>query len=366
MAFFHVLRVALVSAVLLTSVSGKCTHPKVRKEWRSLRADERAAWINAVKCLAKSPHNPKIVPVVDPAISLIPSLNTNSSYYDDFVYIHMDLNVLIHNTGFFLPWHRLFVQTFEDKLRSICGYDGVQPYWDWTQDTADFYHAPIWSNSDYDGLGFWGDPNNDYQITTGGFKDMRLAYPVPHNLRRNYTLYPYFPPGFPLPPDVPPVDPTLMYNTTFTSAVVNATLNSGQGDFVTFQATLENFSGPHPGPHLIFGGDMGGTCPFGTGPPECVPGAKWSVNEPMFFLHHGMIDKIWYDWQHRNSSNKNIFAGGSISWLATSNVSVLQYPTGGPPLLNTSSPIPGDGMWETTTVGDVLDTVGGRLCYTYG
>ena len=39
----------------------------------------------------------------------------------------------IHSTGFFLPWHRLFVQTFEDELKSKCGYDGVQPYWDWTR-----------------------------------------------------------------------------------------------------------------------------------------------------------------------------------------------------------------------------------------
>jgi hypothetical protein len=31
----------------------------------------------------------------------------------------------------------------------------------------------------------------------------------------------------------------------------------------------------------------------------------------------------------------------------------------------TSSVIPGDGLWEETRVGDVLDTVGGRLCYVY-
>ena len=61
----------------------------------------------------------------------------------------MDLNVLvntarlfqlsdasnllqIHQTGYFLPWHRLYVQSFEDALRTKCGYKGVQPYWDWT------------------------------------------------------------------------------------------------------------------------------------------------------------------------------------------------------------------------------------------
>jgi len=278
----------------------------------------------------------------------------------------MDLNVLIHNTGFFLPWHRLYIQTFEDRLRSECKYDGVQPYWDWTQDTADFYHATIFSDSTYDGLGSWGDPNNDFQISTGGLEGMRLAYPSPHDLRRNFTLYPYLPPGFPIPSGVPALDPTLMLNTTFTWEVVNTTVNSTPGDYVTFQTTLENFSGPHPGPHLILGGDMGGTCPFGSGPPECIPGPKWSSNDPMFFLHHAMIDKVWYDWQRRNSSSQDAFAGGSVSWQADPNVLFLQYPTGAPPLLNTSSVIPGDGMWEETWVRDVLDTVGGKLCYIYG
>ena len=145
-------------------------------------------------------------------------------------------------------------------------------------DAADFYHTTMFSDSPQDGLGSWGDPNNDFQISTGVLKDMKLAYPVPHNIRRNYTLHPYFPPGFPIPTGVPAVDPTLMLNTTFTSEIVNATLNSTPGDYVTFQTTLENFSGPHPGPHLILGGDMGGVCPFGLGPPGCVPGPKWSPN----------------------------------------------------------------------------------------
>ena len=38
---------------------------------------------------------------------------------------------------------------------------------------------------------------------------------------------------------------------------------------------------------------------------------------------------------------------------------------GGTNLRQTSSMIPGDGLWEEITVGDVLDTVGGRLCYVY-
>ena len=51
-----ILRIALVSALLFTSVSGHCTTPKVRKEWRRLSPDERASWINAVKVFLPLPE----------------------------------------------------------------------------------------------------------------------------------------------------------------------------------------------------------------------------------------------------------------------------------------------------------------------
>lgn len=71
----------------------------------------------------------------------------------------MDLNVLvtaihlfrspdesnfqqIHGTGFFLPWHRLYVQAFEDALRTKCNYWGVQPYWDWTKGNTPSQGSP--------------------------------------------------------------------------------------------------------------------------------------------------------------------------------------------------------------------------------
>ena len=120
-----------------------------------------------MQCLSKLPHDSKIVPVVDRALSQIPPLNPNSSYFDGGAFLtytlllltrlgryrvhphgpqrfgeyefyghahcSVDLPPQIHNTGFFLPWHRLYVQNLEDKMRSKCGYDGVQPYWDWTK-----------------------------------------------------------------------------------------------------------------------------------------------------------------------------------------------------------------------------------------
>jgi len=74
-----------------------------------------------------------------------------------------------------------------------------------------------------------------------------------------------------------------------------------------------------------------------------------------------MIDKVWYEWQLRSPSNKNAFEGGSVSVQVDPTVP----PNGGPPFLNLSSVIPGDGLWEDVKVRDVMDTVGGKLCYTY-
>ena len=179
-------------------------------------------------------------------------------------------------------------------MRSKCGYDGVHPYWDWTQgndpaksdefspdpnvDTADFYHATIFSDSDYDGLGSWGDPKDDFQICTGGLKDLRVAYPVPHRIRRNYTLQPFLVGAIVRPEGAPPIDPSLMLNTTFTKENVSSIVNSFTGDYIHFQSAVEVTPGPHPGPHSILGGDMGGACPFGLTSPTCYPGPKWAPN----------------------------------------------------------------------------------------
>jgi hypothetical protein len=77
-----------------------CTTPEVRREWRAFSTEEKAEWIRAVKvridtligrlakamfgiqCLSKLPHDPAMTPSVDPSVSLIPPLNTSSSYYD--------------------------------------------------------------------------------------------------------------------------------------------------------------------------------------------------------------------------------------------------------------------------------------------
>jgi len=277
----------------------------------------------------------------------------------------MDLNVKIHFTGLFLPWHRYYLQYFEDSLVEKCGYKGATPYWNWTIDAHDIYNSAFWDGSP-SGVGGWGDPNNDFQIHDGGFKDMVVAYPNPHHIRRNFSLYPFSNPDVKPPfagdPNGPAPPVGFMINTTMTKQNVDGLIANYTGDYFGFQSYFESSTGAHIGGHLSLGGDMTGLCPKGA-PAGCAYGPKWTPNDPMFFLHHGFVDKIWSDWQMRDARNTYAYGGGSVT-ASTIFANFVKYPTGTPPYLGFESDLPSDGLWNAT-IWDVMDTTGETLCYTY-
>jgi len=355
---------ALLLAFIATVDATGCTNPRVRREWRSLSETERGDWLAAVKCLGKTPHKPSLTPTFNTTVTQIPPVNASSSHYDDFVYIHMDLNQLIHYTGLFLPWHRAYVSDFEAAMRTECNYQGTWPYWDWRQDASpNFPNSTIFDGSPTSGFGGWGDPDDDYQISTGALADdFEIAYPVPHRIRRNYTVnFSYFPDflgdGTP-----PPQEDLWNY---FTPASQEALIKGYVGDFRGFQAHFESYNnGSHGAVHLTVGADLFGSCPQGLAPPVCVPGQKWSPNDPLFMMHHTMIDKIWYDWQHANPENFWSYFGGSVSSHSKPGL-YAEFPTGAPPFLNLGTSMPTDGILKNTTIFQVMDTKNERLCYVY-
>jgi hypothetical protein len=55
---------------------------------------------------------------------------------------------------------------------------------------------------------------------------------------------------------------------------------------------------------------------------------------PIIFNNCGqMVDKVWYDWQHRNPNNFWAFRGGSVAQNST------QYLNGSPPWMTVSANI---------------------------
>lgn len=102
--------------------------------------------------MAKEPHHNSLVATIG-EFAVYANITSDSSYYDDYVYVHSDLNPSIHFTGWFktsrsheaitysllqglfFPFHRFFVWSYTQVLKNDCGYTGVAPYWDWTLGT---------------------------------------------------------------------------------------------------------------------------------------------------------------------------------------------------------------------------------------
>ncbi|KAJ7150944.1 hypothetical protein C8R43DRAFT_493356 [Mycena crocata] len=101
-----------------------CPNPAKRQEWRDLANEQKSHYISAVKCLQALP-----------ATVLIEAAQTR---FDDFQAVHINLTDEIHLVGQFLPWHRRFLNVFEETLRSECGFKGALPYWDWSRDVDVF------------------------------------------------------------------------------------------------------------------------------------------------------------------------------------------------------------------------------------
>lgn len=71
---------------------------------------------------------------------------------------------------------------------------------------------------------------------------MLVAYPSPHHIRRNFSLYP-FQNGNTRPPFTDlsvPLPTDLMINTSMTAQNLNFSLNSFAGDFIGFQSYMES------------------------------------------------------------------------------------------------------------------------------
>ncbi|RYP66618.1 hypothetical protein DL771_007687 [Monosporascus sp. 5C6A] len=47
----------------------------------------------------------------------------------------------------FLLFHRLYVWAFEEKLRTVCGYTGSFPYWEWGLDAGGVEQSPLFDGS---------------------------------------------------------------------------------------------------------------------------------------------------------------------------------------------------------------------------
>lgn len=283
-----------------TEASGGGSATLVRKAAEDLSAEERRDFTDAVLELKKTPSPFKGY--------------RRFSYYDTFVKWHKDAFVCDQQTAHmgpnFLPWHRHFLALFEQALTKAAGKPVAIPYWDWTD--------PESTNAVFrdDFMGGDGDPEKGYAVTSGPFRKGKYRLDVldpkandplrlPYLVRQMGTL-----PGNQQLPEPKKVE-RLLTRPIYDVVPFNDQSNPKQ----SFRNHLEGWrneigqkcengliaplAGPgvsrhelHNGVHLWVGGVVGerqGTMDLNT-----------SLNDPVFWLHHANIDRIWQAWMEAN------------------------------------------------------------------
>lgn len=259
---------------------------------------EKKNYLEAVKCMFNKPA------LSDP--SWAAGARTR---YDDFAAIHINQTLVIHGTGNFLTYHRYLTWAYEKTLREECGYKGAQPFWNWFKYQDDVSKNPIFDGSELslggqgafvqhngtlaaglvwipsdkgggciDGGGLGKGP---FQVNLGPIRPAMdgMTAPVkdanvynPRCLRRDLNHH----------------AATRWHRY---KNLLNITVGESSHSIVRFQDELQGrpqdlFLGLHSGGHHVIGGDNSDN--YG------------SIVDPAFFLHHAMVDYVYWLWQALN------------------------------------------------------------------
>ena len=255
----------------------------IRKDWSSLSPTERAWYATAVgemkKITQKDPNDPRgwqyqanvhgVSGGVPPALKNFWAQCQHQSY-------------------FFLSWHRMYIYYFEEILRAVTSTPGATlPYWNYT-DTPDVASTRALPEE------FWKVTTNNPLYVERRNPLINRGGSVPKSDVLYEGAYQY----------------TDFYSagTTVAGGVALALAfggyPTGPVHFSTYNGQLENQ--PHNLVHVKVGGLMGNP--------------NTAAADPIFWLHHSNIDRLWEGWLAQGGGRHNPLPGESPAsdhWLTS-------------------------------------------------
>ncbi|KAJ4396220.1 hypothetical protein N0V93_000439 [Gnomoniopsis smithogilvyi] len=288
------------------SAVASCTSPQTRIEWRSYSSSQRQAFVNAIACLMNLP-------------SAGSGFSPSTSRYEDFVRTHQKMTPKVHGNGIFILWHRYFVYTFEQALRTQCGFSQPFPWWDETKDSGKFHLSPLFTNQ------YFGSLPGPTQGSGTCIVDGQFA---------NLTCH---------------IGPGTSYVAHCLSRAVDESLTSESSTaYVNYCAGLSTTgsfgSCVETGPHAYGHNGIG----------SVMADVYSSPSDPIFFMHHLFIDHELWSWQQKNTA---------YTQAVTNACADSSSPCTNPVTLTTLLDM--NGLRANANVGDILNTKGGVLCYKY-
>ncbi|MEI8052656.1 MAG: tyrosinase family protein [Bacteroidota bacterium] len=313
---FFIIVVFIASGCKKTDIIS--TTLNVRKNVTALTPQEKADFVNAIKLLKQTPS----------------PYDANINYYDQFVKWHyeafycdgsgMMLGYPAHMNPAFLPWHRSYLQIFENALSTVSGKNILIPYWDWTDPSS----LNVVFADDF--MGGFGNAANGYVVETGPFRQGQWEVKITDYLNIDSVKLDIYPP-INANPDL--IRAESIFKTGTVSLPKNSDLlrclnvptydcypwDSSSDTLQSFRNTLEGWRGSlgnictnnnmdvdnptgrtsamHNVVHLY----VGGVFPLaGGGYGEGNMAQNTSPNDPVFWIHHANIDRIWTGWMNRH------------------------------------------------------------------
>lgn len=373
----------------------------VRKNFSSLTAAEKTRYVRAVLAMKNLPPVP---------------ITAAPDNYQKFVDWHNTgaINDLAHATISFLAWHRVFLYLFEKDIRMLdiaLGNDGniAIPYWDWTVDRSanpDDVTGKLWDYTRTNASGatvgtdFMGGSGiaGTNEVTTGPFVNRATS---PGGSIAWHVTSPNEPGGFLRRNLGPKTSSSGAVTDLATPDDVNYALsqpNFDEGNFlrsivpgepadspnnpVSFRNVLEGwkrrYSTPptpavpnpprlrsvscHNSAHVWVGGSM---------EPNTSP------NDPVFFIHHSNVDRLWAKWQLRHPQLAAQYPSDTEVAAANARIAAVSPPirgrsAGGAIVIKrlndelepwtTGS---GNGVWTTRSVLNYRTMTDGDHTYSY-
>jgi Mg-chelatase subunit ChlD len=250
-----------------------------------------------------------------------------------------DTRNVAHRGPAFLPWHRYFCRELELTLQAKKP-NVTLPYWDWAADEANPLGAPLWNTNAAQRIYIGGDGTGPGgTVGTGPFAGWTALVedaggnlvPRPGGIIRELGDETFGNPDFPTSQQV--IDAVQNMTVYDTSPWRMASTNSFRNRLEGWLALAgESSSQLHNRIHMWVGGDMG-------------PGT--SPNDPVFFLHHCNVDRLWALWQYAHPASAYLPASGGPTGHNLNDV--MQH-------LTTAGATPAASLDYRRTMGFIYDT----------
>ncbi|KAI8610443.1 hypothetical protein BC830DRAFT_1145733 [Chytriomyces sp. MP71] len=314
--------VALIVAA--ASAQAACTNPKTRQDWTALPGNLKSAYVAGIQALTQRP------------ISNQYSDPSTMSYYD-FTIGHSNNAYWAHGNAQFYVYHRAMLHVFEQALVSTGKWPADQgiPYWDWSAMSQNWQTSDIWS-SQY--LGAATSSDVDHCVLDGPFR--KGAYSVAPDATGRRQQF------------APTGDQTclrrdaqIQYSLTDATSMADALSATSYVQFTCQQPVAGSAYFDESNFHSTGHGTLGGKGDMGN--PSVSP------NDPIFWLHHGFVDKYYWRWQQECEQFKYDYSG-----VLSSDGDPMSSGT------NQASPYFNVDTWPFQ-VAQLLDTQGDTLCYKY-